>query len=144
MAASFGVQIPSRGPFVDGAALKALGQAAEELSFDSVWLIDHIVIPRNVTVGVSIFSGWGLNLRPESSDAWAVSRIEFPGRLYAARSLGNCGTNYSLSSSDLDGEDACDSRRLVLRTPNSRSGCGLGGRGISKRWAWIHTQREAL
>ena len=46
MAVSFGCQIPSRG---SPDSLRKLAHRAEELAFDSVWLIDHIVIPRTVT-----------------------------------------------------------------------------------------------
>ena len=48
MAVTFGCTLPSRGPMASTEALRALAQRAEDLSFDSVWVSDHIILPRQV------------------------------------------------------------------------------------------------
>ena len=48
MPATFGCSLPSRGPLASPQALRALAQRAEELGFDSAWVSDHIILPRQV------------------------------------------------------------------------------------------------
>ena len=48
MAVKFGTSLPVRGPMASPQALRSLAQRAEDLSFDSVWVSDHIILPRNV------------------------------------------------------------------------------------------------
>jgi probable F420-dependent oxidoreductase len=48
MAISFGCSLPSRGPLASPWALRTLAQRAEDLGFDSVWVSDHVVVPRRV------------------------------------------------------------------------------------------------
>src|SRR5919199_2408876 len=43
-----GCTLPTSGAAADPGALSALGQAAEELGFDSIWLSDHVVIPERM------------------------------------------------------------------------------------------------
>jgi probable F420-dependent oxidoreductase len=44
-----GCTLPSSGAAADPAALGALAQTAEQLSFDSVWISDHVVVPEQIT-----------------------------------------------------------------------------------------------
>lgn len=48
MTLTFGCSLPSRGPMSSPEALRSLAQRAEDLSFDSVWVSDHIILPRQV------------------------------------------------------------------------------------------------
>ena len=48
MPVTFGCSLPSRGPMASPEALRSLAQRAEDLSFDSVWVSDHIILPRHV------------------------------------------------------------------------------------------------
>ena len=48
MPITFGCTLPSRGPMASPEALRALAQRAEDLSFDSVWVSDHVILPRQV------------------------------------------------------------------------------------------------
>ena len=48
MPTTFGCSIPSRGPMSSPEALRSLAQRAEESGFDSVWVSDHIILPRQV------------------------------------------------------------------------------------------------
>ncbi len=48
MAVEFGVSLPSRGPLASPQSLRSLAQRAEDLSFDSVWVSDHVILPRAV------------------------------------------------------------------------------------------------
>jgi probable F420-dependent oxidoreductase len=48
MPVTFGCTLPSRGGLASPAALRSLAQRAEDLGFDSVWVSDHVVLPRRV------------------------------------------------------------------------------------------------
>ena len=48
MPVTFGCSLPSRGPMSSPEALRSLAQRAEDLGFDSVWVSDHVVLPRQV------------------------------------------------------------------------------------------------
>lgn len=48
MTVTFGCQLPPRGPLASPVALRTLAQQAEALDFDSVWVGDHIILPRHV------------------------------------------------------------------------------------------------
>lgn len=48
MPLTFGTSLPSRGPTSSPEALRALAQRAEDLGYDSVWVSDHIILPRQV------------------------------------------------------------------------------------------------
>lgn len=48
MPVTFGCTLPSRGPMASPEALRALAQRAEDLSFASVWVSDHVILPRQV------------------------------------------------------------------------------------------------
>ena len=48
MPTTFGCSAPSRGPMAGPDNLRALAQRAEDLGFDSVWVSDHIILPRDV------------------------------------------------------------------------------------------------
>lgn len=45
----FGFSLPSRGPAATMHNLRALAQHAESLGVDSVWVSDHIIVPRRIT-----------------------------------------------------------------------------------------------
>ncbi len=48
MAVTFGCSLPTRGPMSSPGTLRSLAQRAEDLGFDSVWVSDHIILPRQV------------------------------------------------------------------------------------------------
>ena len=48
MAVTFGYSLPSSGPMSSPESLRSLAQRAEDLGFDSVWVSDHIVVPRHI------------------------------------------------------------------------------------------------
>ncbi len=48
MAVTFGCSLPTRGPMSTPGTLRSLAQRAEDLGFDSVWVSDHIILPRQV------------------------------------------------------------------------------------------------
>ena len=48
MAVTFGCSLPTRGPMSNPSTLRSLAQRAEDLGFDSVWVSDHIILPRQV------------------------------------------------------------------------------------------------
>ena len=48
MAVTFGCSLPTRGTMSSPQALRSLAQRAEDLSYDSVWVSDHIILPREV------------------------------------------------------------------------------------------------
>ena len=48
MAVTFGCSIPSSGALASPENLRALAQRAEDLGFDSVWVSDHVVVPRQI------------------------------------------------------------------------------------------------
>ncbi len=48
MAATFGCSLPTRGALASPDNLRSLGQRAEDLGFDSVWVSDHVILPRHV------------------------------------------------------------------------------------------------
>ena len=48
MAVTFGCSLPSSGPRSSPESLRTLAQRAEDLGFDSVWVSDHIVVPRQI------------------------------------------------------------------------------------------------
>ena len=48
MAVTFGCSLPTRGPMSSPNTLRSLAQRAEDLGFDSVWVSDHIILPRQV------------------------------------------------------------------------------------------------
>ena len=48
MPTTFGTSMPSRGPLASAENLKSLAQRAEGLGYDSIWVSDHIILPRQV------------------------------------------------------------------------------------------------
>jgi len=48
MTTTFGCSLPSRGAMASPDNLKSLAQRAESLGYDSVWVSDHIILPRQV------------------------------------------------------------------------------------------------
>ena len=48
MAVTFGCSLPSRGAMASPESLRSLAQRAEDLAFDSVWVSDHIILPRQI------------------------------------------------------------------------------------------------
>ncbi len=42
----FGIMFANTGPFVDGPPAAGLAQAAEAAGFDSLWTVEHVVVPR--------------------------------------------------------------------------------------------------
>ena len=48
MPVTFGCSMPSRGPMSSPDSLRLLAQRAEALAYDSIWVSDHIVLPRQV------------------------------------------------------------------------------------------------
>ena len=48
MAITFGCTLPSRGSLASPEILRSLAQRAEDLSFDSIWVSDHVILPREL------------------------------------------------------------------------------------------------
>ncbi|PKB71719.1 MAG: hypothetical protein BZY87_04035 [SAR202 cluster bacterium Io17-Chloro-G6] len=48
MPVTFGCSLPSRGPMSSPESLRSLAQRSEDLGFDSIWVSDHIILPRQV------------------------------------------------------------------------------------------------
>ncbi|MCH8226079.1 MAG: LLM class F420-dependent oxidoreductase [Chloroflexi bacterium] len=48
MAVTFGCSLPTAGALASPENLRSLAQRAEDLGFDSVWVSDHVVVPRHV------------------------------------------------------------------------------------------------
>jgi probable F420-dependent oxidoreductase len=48
MPVTFGCSLPTRGPMSDPDSLRSLAQRSEDLGFDSIWVSDHIILPRQV------------------------------------------------------------------------------------------------
>ena len=48
MPVTFGCSLPSRGPMSSPESLRSLAQRSEALGFDSIWVSDHIILPRQV------------------------------------------------------------------------------------------------
>ena len=48
MPVTFGCSMPSRGAMSSPDSLRSLAQRAEALAYDSIWVSDHIVLPRQV------------------------------------------------------------------------------------------------
>ena len=48
MPVTFGCSLPSRGPISSPESLRSLAQRSEDLGFDSIWVSDHIILPRQV------------------------------------------------------------------------------------------------
>lgn len=49
MPVTFGCSLPSRGAMASPENMRSLAQRAEDLSFDHVWVSDHIIIPHEVS-----------------------------------------------------------------------------------------------
>ena len=49
MPTTFGCSAPSRGPLASPDNLRSIAQRAEDLGFDSVWVSDHVILPREVS-----------------------------------------------------------------------------------------------
>ena len=50
----FGIMFANTGPFVDGQRAVALAQAAEAAGFDSLWTVEHVVVPRGYASAYSL------------------------------------------------------------------------------------------
>jgi probable F420-dependent oxidoreductase len=48
MAVTFGTSMPTRGVLATPEHLRTLAQRAEDLSFDHIWVSDHVILPRQV------------------------------------------------------------------------------------------------
>ena len=48
MPVTFGTSMPTRGAMAGPEQIRALAQRAEDLSYDHVWVSDHIILPRQV------------------------------------------------------------------------------------------------
>ena len=48
MTVTFGCSLPTRGAMSSPESLRSLAQRAEDLGFDSVWVSDHIILPRHI------------------------------------------------------------------------------------------------
>ena len=48
MAVTFGTSMPTRGLLATPEHLRTLAQRAEDLSFDHIWVSDHVIMPRQV------------------------------------------------------------------------------------------------
>ena len=67
MTTTFGCSMPSRGPLASPENLRSLAQRAEDLGFDSIWVSDHIILPREVS-----------SFYPYAADGVATFRADQP------------------------------------------------------------------
>ena len=89
MATTFGCSLPSRGPMSSPEALRSLAQDAERMGFDSVWVSDHIILPRQVE-----------SFYPYAADGVATFRPDEPyyEPLAALNFLAGCTTKVRLGT----------------------------------------------
>ena len=52
----FGLMFSNGGPFSEPANAVGLAQLAEELGFESLWTVEHVVVPTGLPVGVPVLA----------------------------------------------------------------------------------------
>ena len=77
MPVTFGCSLPSRGPMAGPEALRSLAQRAEDLAFDSVWVSDHIILPRQVESFYPYSPDGIATFRPDQPYFDAISTLNF-------------------------------------------------------------------
>ena len=77
MAVTFGTSLPSRGPMASPENMKSLAQQAERLGFDSVWVSDHIILPREVDSFYPYAADGVATFRPDEAYYEPLSALNF-------------------------------------------------------------------
>jgi probable F420-dependent oxidoreductase len=77
MSVTFGCSLPSRGPMASPEALRSLAQRAEDLRFDSVWVSDHIILPREVNSFYPYSPDGVATFRPDQPYYEPISTLNF-------------------------------------------------------------------
>src|SRR3989304_6164897 len=61
-----GVHLPHVGPLASREGITAFAQLAEDFGFDSLWVSDHVVIPRQIDSRYPYRADGALPLRPDT------------------------------------------------------------------------------
>ena len=77
MPITFGCSVPSRGPLASPHSLRTLAQRAEDLGFDSVWVSDHIILPRQVDSFYPYAADGVATFRPDEPYYEPLSALNF-------------------------------------------------------------------
>ena len=77
MPVTFGCSLPSRGPVASPDALRSLTQRAEDLGFDSVWVSDHIILPKEVSSFYPYSPDGVATFRPDEPYYEPISALNF-------------------------------------------------------------------
>ncbi len=77
MPVTFGCSLPTRGPTSSPEALRSLAQRDEDLGFDSVWVSDHIILPRQVASFYPYSPDGVASFRPDEPYYEALSALTF-------------------------------------------------------------------
>jgi probable F420-dependent oxidoreductase len=77
MPVTFGCSLPSRGPMASPEALRSLAQRAEDLGFESVWVSDHIILPREVNSFYPYSPDGVATFRPDQPYYEPISTLNF-------------------------------------------------------------------
>ena len=133
MAISFGCSLPSLGSMASPENLVALAHRAEDLAFSSVWVSDHIILPREVSSFYPYSSDGVATFTPDEPYYEPISTLNF---LAGATSAVRLGThvlivpyrNPVLTAKMLSTLDVLSNGRLIL-------GVGVG---------WMREEFEAL
>ena len=77
MSTTFGTSMPSRGPLANPENLKSLAQRAEGLGFDSIWVSDHIILPRQVESFYPYAADGVATFRPDEAYYEPIAALNF-------------------------------------------------------------------
>ena len=77
MPTTFGTSLPSRGDMASPENLRVLAQRAESLGFDSVWVSDHIILPRKVDSFYPYASDGVATFRPDEDYYEPLAALNF-------------------------------------------------------------------
>ena len=133
MSVTFGCSLPSRGSMASPENLVSLAHRAEDLGFASVWVSDHIILPREVTSFYPYASDGVATFTPDEPYYEPIATLNF---LAGATSSVRLGThvlivpyrNPVLTAKMLSTLDVLSNGRLIL-------GVGVG---------WMREEFEAL
>ena len=77
MPVTFGCSLPSRGPMSTPESLRSLAQRSEDLGFDSIWVSDHIILPRKVESFYPYASDGVATFKPDESYYEPLAALNF-------------------------------------------------------------------
>ncbi len=82
----YGIQLPHVGPFATPEAITGVARKAEELGYHSIWVSDHIIIPRKID---SPYPGGRFPVQPEWPFLEPVSTLLFAAAVTQRVRLGS-------------------------------------------------------